>query len=162
MLLSQSLGTYQITKATIANLDVRDAPFSLSYSFIASGYAKSVGDLLLVRPRVLGEKSSDILEKKEPRKYPVEFEGPRKDADRIEIVLPDGYQVDELPPPADVDFPFGSYHSKTEVQGKTLVYTRTFEIKEVSVPLDKIDDLKKFYRIIGSDERGTAVLKTAH
>lgn len=162
VLLSQSLGTYQITKATIANLDVRDAPFSLSYSFIASGYAKSVGDLLLVRPRVLGEKSSDILEKKEPRKYPVEFEGPRKDADRIEIVLPDGYQVDELPPPADVDFPFGSYHSKMEVQGKTLVYTRTFEIKEVSVPLDKIDDLKKFYRIIGSDERGTAVLKTAH
>jgi hypothetical protein len=46
--------------------------------------------------------------------------------------------------------------------GKSLVYTRTFEIKEVSVPLDKIDDLKKFYRIIGSDERGTAVLKTAH
>lgn len=60
-----------------------------------------------------------------------------------------------MPPPADVDYPFGSYHSKTEVQGKTLVYTRTFEIKEVSVPLDKIDDLKKFYRIIGSDERGT-------
>ncbi len=161
-LLSQSLGTYQITKATIANLDVRDAPFNLSYSFIASGYAKSAGDLLLVRQRVLGEKSSDILEKKEPRKYPVEFEGPRKDADRIEIVLPDGYQVDELPPPADVDYPFGSYHSKTEVQGKTLVYTRTFEIKEVSVPLDKIDDLKQFYRIIGSDERGTAVLKAAH
>jgi hypothetical protein len=31
----------------------------------------------------------------------------------------------------------------------------------VSVPLDKMEDLKKFYRIIGSDERGTAVLKPA-
>jgi len=35
------------------------------------------------------------------------------------------------------------------------VYTRTF----VSVPLEKMDELKKFYRVIASDERGTAVLK---
>jgi len=38
-------------------------------------------------------------------------------------------------------------------------YTRTFEIKELSVPVNKADELKKFYRIIASDERNTAVLK---
>ena len=54
------------------------------------------------------EKSSDLLEKKEARKYPVEFEGPRRDVDRIEISLPLGCQVDELPPAADVDYTFGS------------------------------------------------------
>jgi transglutaminase-like putative cysteine protease len=160
-LLSHSVGTYQITKASIGNLDLRDQPFEYQYSFVVRSYAKPAGELLLVRPRVLGEKSSDVLEKKEPRKYPIEFEGPRKDSDRIEITLPVGYQVDELPPPVDVDYPFGSYHSKTELNGNAVVYTRTFEIKEVSVPLDKMEDLKKFYRIIGSDERGTAVLKPA-
>jgi Domain of Unknown Function with PDB structure (DUF3857)/Transglutaminase-like superfamily len=160
-LLAHSVGTYQITKAAIGNLDVRDQPFEYQYSFVVHSYAKPAGDLLLVRPRVLGEKARDVLEKKEPRKYPIEFEGPRRDSDRIEITLPAGYQVDELPPPVDVDYPFGSYHSKTEVSGNAVVYTRTFEIKEVSVPLDKMEDLKKFYRIIGSDERGTAVLKPA-
>jgi hypothetical protein len=40
-----------------------------------------------------------------------------------------------------------------------LRYTRTFEIKELTVPMDKMDDLKKFYRIIAGDERNTAVLK---
>jgi hypothetical protein len=35
------------------------------------------------------------------------------------------------------------------------------EIKELSVPLSKMDDLKKFYRVIASDERNTAVLKPA-
>ena len=158
-LLAHSLGTYQIIKASIGNLDKRDQPFQYQYSFVIPSYAKTAGELLLVRPRVLGEKSSDILEKKEPRKYPVEFEGPRRDNDRMEITLPEGYQVDELPSPTDVDYSFGSYHSKTELKGNTLVYTRTFEIKEVSVPLEKMEDLKKFYRIIGSDERGTAVLK---
>jgi hypothetical protein len=160
-MLSRSVGTYQIAKASIGNLDLRDAPFQLSYTFVAPDYAKTAGELLLVRPRVLGEKSSDLLEKKDARKYPVEFEGPRRDVDHIEISLPAGYQVDELPAAADVDYAFGSYHSKTEVQGNTLVYTRTFEIKNVSVQLPKMDDLKKFYRIIASDERGTAVLKPA-
>jgi hypothetical protein len=37
--------------------------------------------------------------------------------------------------------------------------TRAVEIKELSVPLSKMDDLKTFYRIIATDERNTAVLK---
>jgi hypothetical protein len=158
-LLSHSVGAYQITKASIGNLDARDLPFQYTFSFTVPAYAKLAGNLLLVRPRVLGEKSDDILEKKEPRKYPVEFEGPRKDVDRIEITLPEGYQLDELPAPSDADYSFGSYHSKTQVEGNLLLYTRTLEIKEVSVPLEQLNDLKKFYRIIASDERSTAVLK---
>jgi uncharacterized membrane protein len=34
-------------------------------------------------------------------------------------------------------------------------------VKELSVPANKADDLKRFYRIIASDERNTAVLKPA-
>jgi hypothetical protein len=34
------------------------------------------------------------------------------------------------------------------------------EIKELSVPVSQMDDLKKFYRIIASDERNTAILKS--
>jgi hypothetical protein len=159
ILLGRSVAAYQITKATIGNLDVRDQPFQFKYSFVVPAYAKSAGDLLLVRSRVLGEMSSDVLEKKEPRKYAVEFAGPRKDSDRTEIALPEGYEVEEVPPAMDVEYSFGSYHSKTEVKGNTLVYTRWMEIKEVSVPLEKMEDLRKFYRMIASDERNTAVLK---
>jgi hypothetical protein len=42
-----------------------------------------------------------------------------------------------------------------------LHYTRALEIKELSVPVSKMDDLKKFYRMIAADERNTAVLKPA-
>jgi hypothetical protein len=40
-------------------------------------------------------------------------------------------------------------------------YTRTFDVKDLSVPVSKADELKRFYRIIASDERNTAVLKLA-
>jgi transglutaminase-like putative cysteine protease len=158
-LMAHSLSTFQITKASITNLKQRDLPFKFDWTFYSQDYAKTAGNLLLLRPRVVGTKADDILETKEPRKYPVEFEGPRRDTDSFVIKIPVGYVVDDLPPPTDVDFSFGSYHSKTEAVGDTILYTRTFEIRELSVPVSKADDLKKFYRIIATDERNTAVLK---
>ena len=158
-IVSHSLSTFQITKASVSNLNLTDQPFGYQYSLVAENYAKNAGNLLLVRPRVLGSKSSDLLETKEPRKYAVEFDGPSRDTDTFEIALPAGYEVDDLPPPVDADYGFASYHSKTEVNGNTLKYTRTFEVKELSVPLGKVEDLKKLYRMIAGDERNTAVLK---
>ena len=49
----------------------------------------------------------------------------------------------------------------TEANGHSLHYARTMEIKELSVPVSQIDELKAFYRVIASDERNTAVLKPA-
>ena len=162
-LLSHSLATFEITKASVGNLHNTDMPFVYDYSVTARNYAKTAGNLLLLRPRFIGNKSSDLLETKEPRKYPVEFDGPSRDTDTFEIALPPGYEVDDLPPQVDADYSFASYHSKTEVSGGTLKYTRTFEVKELSVPVSKVEELRKLYRIIASDERSTAVLKpTAH
>ena len=159
--LGGSLPNFHITAASLVNAAQTDQPLGFRYSFMSEDYAKLAGNLLLVRPRVLGVKSSGILETKDPRKFPVEFEGPEHDIDSFDITLPDGYEVDELPPPMDADYSFASYHSKTEAVGHTLHYTRTLEIKELSVPVSKMDELKKFYRIIASDERNTAVLKPA-
>jgi hypothetical protein len=64
-----------------------------------------------------------------------------------------------VPPPVDADFGFASYHSRTEVKGNVIGYTRSFEVKELSVPVSRAEELKKLYRIIASDERNTAVLK---
>jgi hypothetical protein len=160
-LLAHSLADFHITKASVRNLQQNTLPFQYNYSIVAPNYAKNAGNLMLVRPRLIDSKVRDLLETKEPRKYPVEFSGPERDTDTFEITLPAGFEVDDLPPPVNADYSFASYHSKTEVNGNTLKYTRTFEVKELSVPLSKVDDLKKLYRIIAGDERNTAVLKPA-
>jgi hypothetical protein len=46
------------------------------------------------------------------------------------------------------------------VNGNVVDYSRTFEVRELSVPV-KAADLRKFYRIIAGDERNTVVLKPA-
>jgi hypothetical protein len=157
--LSGSLSSFRVTRATILNRTQTELAFGFQYAFEADNYAKSAGNLLLVRPRVLGTKAQNIMETKEARRFPVEFESPLRDVDSFEIALPDGYEVDELPPPVDSEYAFASYHSKTEVKGGVIHYSRTFEVKELSVPVSKSEELKKFYRIIATDERNTVVLK---
>jgi transglutaminase-like putative cysteine protease len=154
-----SLASFEITKASMNNRAMVYQPLQINYSLEAPGYAKLAGDMLLVRPRVLGSKSNGLLETKEPRQNAIEFDGPRLDKDVFEIEMPAGYRADELPPSIDVDEGFAAYHSKTEVLGRKLRYTRTFEIRELSVPLLKAEKLKSFYRTIYNDEGRVAVLK---
>ncbi|MGH9511483.1 MAG: transglutaminase-like domain-containing protein [Terriglobales bacterium] len=159
--LAGSLSTFRITKASIINLNLTNQPFGFDYSFDADNYAKTAGDLLLVRLRAIGIKSSALLETKDPRMFPVEFDGPSRDTDTFDITVPPGYTVDDLPPAVDADYGFADYHSKSAVTGNVIRYTRTFEVKELSVPVSKAEELKKLYRIIATDERNTAILKLA-
>ena len=98
-LLADSLSIFHIGNASVANLTLTDSPFIWNYSFRAESYAKYAGNLLLVRPRVLGSKSSGLLETPEPRRYPVEFDGPRQDTDTFEITFRPATSWMTCPPP---------------------------------------------------------------
>ncbi len=159
-LMASSLATFAILKAEVGNVQVPSQPFEWRYTLEAQNYAKSAGNLLLFRPRVFGSHSSALMETREPREYPVELNGPERDTDEFDISLPAGYAVDDMPPPVDVDDGFAAYHSKTEEAGRVLRYTRTFEVRDVTVPVESTDKLRQLYRIIAGDERAMAVLKS--
>ncbi len=161
-IIEQFLGEFfdrsQLTYASIGNLDKYDEPLILKYKFQAADYAKSAGDLMLVRPRVLGNKASSIAEDKK-RKYAVTYDTTFLQSDTIDIKLPAGYAVDELPPAANVSAPFAEYKSKIESKDNTLYYSRSYTLKDPLVPLDQMPALRTFMRGIANDERNTAVLK---
>ena len=117
-----------------------------------------MGNLLLLRPRVLGLKSDDVMEGKE-RRYPVEFGQTSLDTDLYDISLPSGYSVDELPSPVNVSYAFGEYKSQLKVEGSVLHYQRDYRINQIEVSMDHFADLKNFFRQIAEDESNTAVLK---
>ena len=158
-ILSSSLTGFQITHASIQNIHETSLPFGFKYSFVATNYAKNAGGLILVRPRVLGIKAIGFAKAKQPREYPFEFHAVLRDTDSFDIAIPAGYLIDDLPSPADIDYSFGSYHSSTVVDGKTIHYRRSYEIKQLTVPVDQAEKVKNFYQIIAGDERSMVVLK---
>ncbi len=157
-LVANSLSTFRIVQASAGNLADPAKPVAWRYSLEAERYAKLNGDLLLVRPRVLGVLSESFLEVPEPREHAIEFAGPAHNSDVFEIALPAGFGVEELPPPVDVDLGFAAYHSSTVLAGNVLRYTRTLEYRQLSVPAVEAEALRGLYRQVHRDERALAVL----
>jgi hypothetical protein len=160
-LVANSLGNFQLDKYELVNANDIDQDLIVKFSFSAPRYAKNAGSVLLVRPRVLGELAGP-WDANKPRHYAYEFRGPFLYRDTFEISLPEGFKVDELPDPAKATFPFAEYVSKTENLGGTLKYTREYKQTATEVPLERMDDLKKFFGQINLDEKNMAVLKRAN
>lgn len=162
--LGNFLNNFALTGASLGNLNRYDQPLGLSYKFVARGYANSTGDLLLLRPRVLGDKSTGMLElfsEKKPRKYAIQFEEATQQNDSFDIALPAGYVPDGLPDPVQVDCGYASYKSRVTVSGGVLHYERTFVIKDVMVPTEKLPEVKNFLQQIAADEESATVLRRA-
>jgi hypothetical protein len=155
------LNNFTVTNVSAQDLENYDQTLLLDYKFVAEGYAKTAGYLMIVRPRVVGAKGSNLLAGK-PRKYPIEFSEATRQDDLFDITLPPGYVVDELPEPVQVDCAYGSYKSEIKVADNTLHYQRTYEIKDVIVPTEKLDEVRNFFKQIAADERSTAVLRRAN
>jgi hypothetical protein len=156
--LGAAMGNFQVDSFEILNENEIDKDLVLKYKFTAGHYAKNAGSLLLVRPRVLDEKAGRFDSSK-PRHYAYEFRAPFLDSDSVEITLPDGFKVDELPDPAKANFPFAQYTSKTEAAGNVLKYTREYKMMTTLVPVDHIDQLRRLFSEIMTDEKNMAVLK---
>ncbi|MBZ5522177.1 MAG: DUF3857 domain-containing protein [Acidobacteriia bacterium] len=156
-LLGRVISNFQVDSFSIDNADDIDKDLVLRYKFTAEHYAKNAGPLLLVRPRVVGEKGG-YMDSTKPRHYAYELEAPFLDSDNIEISLPEGFKVDELPDPAKASFEFGEYTSKIEAADAVLRYSRQYKMRGSIVPLDRMDQLKKLFAAISTDEQKVAVL----
>ncbi len=157
--LSRSLQGFTLEKTDIQGLDHNQQKLVMSLKLNQPGYGQVRGPLMLVRPRVLGEKGF-ALEKK-PRHYPFQFDEASRETDTFEIELPKEYVVDDVPDPVKVDAGFASYESKIIVEGSKLRYWREFVRRDVLVGPERTEDLRKFLGTIGGDEAAVVVLKRA-
>lgn len=158
--LSESLASFQLVNATARNRDAFDLPLEWDYRISAPSYARRAGDLLMVRPRVLGV-NAFLLPEGRPRVYDLLISESRINQDEVIIDLPAGYVVDTLPPPVELDAGFATYRSRTEVTGSQLKYTRTYEVRTLTVPVARIGEYNRMQNEIARDERAVVVLKKA-
>jgi transglutaminase-like putative cysteine protease len=155
--LDRDFTTFTASDIKVENVDSLNKDFTLSYSLSADRYAKTMGSLLMVRPRVLGSLVMNTDHKQ--RTVPINLGETMQATDEYSIELPEGYVVDEMPDPVKLDMGFAAYQSGFEVKGDMLHYTRTFTVRQVTLPADRYADVQKLAGIIAADEEGRAVLK---
>ena len=155
--LERDFTTFKVSDVKVENADSLNKDLTTTYSLDAERFGKSMGSLLMVRPRVLGGEYLETDHKK--RTVPIDLRETMQSKDDYDIELPPGYAVDELPGPVKLDLGFASYESISQVKGNILHYSRTYTVREVTLPPEKYGDVQKLAGVIAADEQSHAVLK---
>lgn len=155
--LGSDFSSFTVTQDSAANIQSLDQPVALRYSVTASDYARHAGNLLLVRPRVIG---SDAVALTQPtRKFPIAFDATGTWSDNFSIKLPPGYTALALPDPVNVTTDFAGYQSKVTDTGGVLRYTRRYTVKKLDIGANQYAGLQKFESAISADESRDAVFQ---
>lgn len=157
-MLAYHLDQHSVKDLVIENADDPSKDLVIRYVVTAQRYARKAGGMTLLRPRVIGRKPEPALDLTE-RKHDYITEGPSQHIDDIEIALPAGLAVDELPPPRKVTTAALTYSSESAFEKSTLRYKRRYEVHQHVVPRDRLAELNKAFSEILADERTSAVLK---
>ena len=155
--LEQDFSTFKVSNVKVENVEALNKDLMTSYTIDVDHYARATGPLLMVRPRVLGGVAPAVDHKS--RTVPIDLRETMQANDEYDIELPAGYVVDELPDPVKIDLGFASYESSSKVNGNVLHYSRTYTVREVTLPAEKYSDLQKLSSVISADEQSRAILK---
>ncbi len=126
--------------------------FFVDVDFTATAYGRTVGQYLLIfKPAVVSQRGFTYLNQTE-RKYAVVLEADSYQ-ETVEVDLPRGFTVDEMPAPVDLTTPFGSYRADWKLEAGKLFFKRHLELDNAVVPPEDYASVKEFFdRMIAADQ----------
>jgi hypothetical protein len=134
-----------------------DGNFDLDVEFSANSYAQIMQNRLMVfKPAVIGR--LDRLSFSEGKRMHPYMVDSTSYAERVNIKLPQGFVVDEVPDATSLETAFGKYSANYEVKGEYLIFTRELKLNRTSVPAEKYDMVRNFFGRVREAEQSPVVL----
>ncbi len=151
---------FRLLGSDVRDLDESVRDLQLTYDVRIPNYAKIAAGLLVVRPRVLGNSLENLEPSADkPRLYPVDLGLTSEQRDEFTIELPEGYEVEGLPPASDLDLGFADFSSLTEQRGRALVFRGEYRVVQPLLPADRFEEAVKLFRAMDADQRQSVLLK---
>jgi hypothetical protein len=149
------------TGAKLLNFKSKDRQaeggFDLDVEFSAANYAQLMqGRLLVFKPVVVGRREGIFLTENK-RTHPILLES-NAIRETVIFTLPNGFAVDEMPDPVNLETPYGKYTTKYEVKEGKLYFSRALTTNRITVPVEKYNTIKDFYSKILAAEQSPVVL----
>jgi hypothetical protein len=146
--------------ATISRLEPKEAgpaEFTLVVNFSAPRYAQLIqGRLLVFRPAIIASRGRPNLNQPS-RKSPIILEA-ESFAESLEVELPKGFSVDELPEPSRLIAPFGSWQASMQVKEGKLIFSRSLQLETTTIPPERYAEAREFFNQVSRSEQATVVL----
>ena len=137
--------------------DDADGRSTLDVVFSAARYGQLMqGKLLMFNPTIVSRRDSLTLT--EPtRILPIVIQS-RAFYEMLQLALPAGFAVDEMPEPIDLKTDFGSYHAECSVKDGGLVYRRSLVLNNAVLPVEKYEEVRRYFASIRNFEQSPVVL----
>lgn len=104
---------------------------------------------------------SRVLPKAENRKFDYYFRNPFVHRDTTVIKLPEGYEVDALPKPRDIQNKYAEYHSDYRFDASTRSVVSTVELKLLQhhIPASDYATVKQFFEEVIKEDKQRIVIR---
>jgi transglutaminase-like putative cysteine protease len=158
--LKKSLNNAELLNLMFDNIDSIDKPVGLKSEIKITDGINVVGDMIFFNPKIIHRKIENVF-KSEERTYPIDYNFPLKEQYIINITLPEGYVVDEIPERLIISIPNNKmkYTFALSSAGNALKLTNQFEINQTIFPGTDYPEVKKFYELMVTKEAEQVVLK---
>jgi len=149
------------TGARVSKVEPRDNKaaglFDLNVDFAAAGYGQLMQNRLLVfKPAIVSRRESVPLTDSK-RQHPVVLTSTSY-AETVQVKLPAGFEVDELPDAVKLEANFGSYATSYEVKDGQLIFSRKLVQRASTIPVAQYASVRSFFEKIRAAEQAPVVL----
>jgi hypothetical protein len=158
--LEDSFTGLQINDYQVENLDNIASGVRENLNVNISNVLNAAGDLIFFNP-MLNERISDNPFKIEDRKYPVDFGHLTDNTYILNLEVPEGYEVDDLPEDLRMAMPDNSaaFNYQLTVMGNKIQIMSKFQINKTLFPYSDYKFLKSFYDEVVKKHSEQIVLK---
>ncbi|MFB6457363.1 transglutaminase domain-containing protein [Chitinophaga sp. Hz27] len=153
-------GEVELSESEIENLEDLDNPVLVKYNFKMKGEEGSGDDVIYLNP-MLGEAYKHNIFKAAERRYPVEMPAVFDEIYTMNLEVPEGYVVDEMPKPAIVNFNDneGQFQYLIQQADNRVQLRCRVRFSKATFPPDDYESLRSFFDMIVKKQAEQIVLK---
>lgn len=130
---------------------------SLEVDFVLPNFARSMrGKFLVFKPFLLGvtqEPSVSVEDRTQPYRF-----YPRLVKESIEIEIPDGFEVDDMSKPVELETDFARYEARYEEKDGALHCVRTIQMEDTMVSVERYAEVVDFFDAVAKFEQAPVLL----
>jgi hypothetical protein len=137
--------------------ETSDGPLTATFTVTVPAYASTAGKRLLVPAYLFQARQMDAF-KHVDRKFPVYFPYAFGEVDRVNIGIPSGYTLENVPQQQTVRLGYAGYQNLTQYDGKQLVTQRILQVNGIFFRLEQYPEVKDFFGKVQAGDEQQAVL----
>jgi Domain of Unknown Function with PDB structure (DUF3857) len=158
--LAKDFPDIKIDSITIANLENTAEPFKRVVYCAIPNAATTAGDLMYIKPALKTEFDENPF-KQPKREYPVDFPYPFKDQFVLNLTIPNGYKVEELPKSIKVNLPEngGTFQYLSSIKDNVIQLIVKIQLDQLHFESEEYPLVKEFFNQIATKSAEQVVLK---